>query len=109
MSCTQRRLPGASAVEIVRSDGGTEFEGNFAKFRSIRGNKHECTTTVSPEFSAVAERALGLIDAVTCHRIVQARRLRSHVRLSPIKSQWAEPYRWMCDALNRSATSVTLI
>ena len=82
-----------SSVEIVRSDGGGEFEGRFADLCRTRGIKQEFTTADSPEYNGVAERALGLIDASARAAVVQAQELYPHVELPSTDSLWAETYR----------------
>ena len=94
-----------SSVEIVRSDGGGEFEGRFADLCRTRGIKQEFTTADSPEYNGVAERALGMIDAAARSAIIQAQELYPHVQLPSTESLWAEAYRWACDSINRTASS----
>ena len=51
-----------SKVVIVRTDGGGEFRGGkFGGLCRSRDTKQKFTTTDSPQFNGVAERALGLI------------------------------------------------
>ena len=52
-----------SQVVTVRSDGGGEFcGGKFGDLCRLRCIKQDFTTTDSPQFNGVAERALGLIE-----------------------------------------------
>ena len=95
-----------SKLVIVRSDGGGEFRGgNFGDLCRSRSIKQEFTTTDSPQFNGVAERALDLIETATMAGRIQARKIVPGAQLPSTESWWAEASHWACDAFNRTATS----
>src|SRR5579859_791582 len=49
------RLHGIN-LKKIRTDGGTEFQGNMRTYLNARGIQHEQTTRYSPESNGVAER-----------------------------------------------------
>ena len=58
------RLPGIpSAVEVVRSDEGGEFKGDFAKLCRRHNIRQEFTTADSAKFNGVAERRIAMIES----------------------------------------------
>ena len=51
-----------SAVEVVRSDGGGEIKGDFAKLYGRHNVRQEFTTAGIVQFSGVAERHTAVAD-----------------------------------------------
>lgn len=62
---------------------------------------------LSPEFNAVGESVMALIDAAILAAVVQARELDPQIQLPSTEWPWAESCRWACDALDRMATSTS--
>ena len=96
-------------VVIVRSDRGGRFRArNFGDLlcRS-RGIMEELPMASSPQFSGVAERALGLVETAAMAGQNPASELFPGAQLPAPALLWAEASRWACDALNRTATTAT--
>ncbi|CAB1110128.1 unnamed protein product [Ectocarpus sp. CCAP 1310/34] len=89
-------------VCIARTDGGGEFQGQFAELCRRHGIKEEFTPPHTPKYNGVAERALGLItDAALASRI-QATQLFPDAPNHP--GLWAEAISCACHQLNCTAT-----
>ncbi|CAB1099797.1 unnamed protein product [Ectocarpus sp. CCAP 1310/34] len=89
-------------VYIARTDGGGEFQGQFAEVCRRHGIKQEFTPPHTPKYNGVAERALGLItDAALASRI-QATQLFPDAPNHP--GLWAEAISCACHQLNCTAT-----
>ena len=65
------RIP--SAVEVVRSDEGGEFKGDFAKLCRRHNIRQEFTTADSTKFNGVGERHIAMIESAGMAAQVQAK------------------------------------
>ena len=58
------RVPGTpSAVEVVRTDEGSEIKGEFAKLCRRHNVRQEFPTADSAQFNGVAERHTAVVDS----------------------------------------------
>jgi len=90
-------------VYIARTDGGGEFQGQFAEVCRRHGIKQEFTPPHTPKYNGVAERALGMItDAALASRI-QATQLFPDAPNNP--GLWAEAISCACHQLNCTSTT----
>ena len=64
-----------SAVEVVRSDEGGEFKGDFANLCRRNNIRQEVTTTDSVNFNEVAERHIAMVESAGMAAQVQAKSL----------------------------------
>ena len=64
-----------SAVEVVRSDEGGEFKGDFAKLCRRHTIRQEFTTVDSAKFNGVAEHHIAMIESAGMAAQVQAKSL----------------------------------
>ena len=96
-------------AQYVRPDVGGKFrEGKFGDLRRQNDIRQEFTSTTSPEFNGIAERALGLTETTgNDARIHAFERYGGSIQLPVayyLSSPWAEPCTWGCHALNCTAT-----
>lgn len=71
------RADGASStVEVIRSDGGNEFnqDGKLGHLCREQGIKQDLTTAVSLQFSCMAGLTLGMLEAATMATQLQAKK-----------------------------------
>ena len=54
-----------SAVEVVRSDEGGEFKGDFAKLCRRHSNRQEFTTAESAKLNGVAGRHIAMVESAS--------------------------------------------
>ena len=93
-----------SAVEVVRSDEGGEFKGDFAKLCRRRNIRQEFTTADSANFNGVAERHIAMIESAGMAAQVQAKSLFRGFKIPSGSRLWSARNYWACYALNRTAT-----
>ena len=60
-----------SAVEVVHSDEGGEFRGDFAKLCRRHNIRQEVTTVDSAKFNGVAERHIEIVESAGMSAQVQ--------------------------------------
>ncbi|CAB1119814.1 unnamed protein product [Ectocarpus sp. CCAP 1310/34] len=90
-------------VFVARTDGGGEFQGQFAEVCRRSGIKQEFTPPNTPKYNGVAERALGLLaDSALASRI-QAKEMFPDAPVSP--GLWAEAISCACHQMNCTATT----
>ncbi|CAB1112816.1 unnamed protein product [Ectocarpus sp. CCAP 1310/34] len=90
-------------VFVARTDGGGEFQGQFAEVCRRYGIKQEFTPPNTPKYNGVAERALGLLaDSALASRI-QAKEMFPDAPVSP--GLWAEAISCACHQMNCTATT----
>ena len=95
-----------SLIEIVRSDNeGEVFGGEFASECNERLVKQKFTTVNSPQYHAVAERGLGLIEEAAMAARIQGKFLFGHVQLPKTDKLLAEAVHRACEAMNHTACS----
>ena len=97
-----------SAVEVVRSDEGGEFKGDFAKLCRRHNIHQEFTTADSAKFNGVAERHIALIESAGMATQVQARSLFRGFKIPSGSRLWSARNCWSCCTLNRTATSANV-
>ena len=97
-----------SAVEVVRSDEGGEFKGDFAKLCRRHNIRQEFTTGDSAKFNGVAERHIAMIESAGMAAQVQAKSLFRGFKFSFGSRLRSVRNYWACYALNRTATSANI-
>ena len=103
------RLAGTpSAVEVVRSDEGGEFKGDFAKLCRKHSIRQEFTTADSPKFNGVAERHIAMVETAGMAAQVQAKSFFRGFKIPSGSRLWSARNYWACYALNRTATSANV-
>ena len=98
-----------SAVEVVRSDEGGEFRGDFAKLCRRHNIRQEFTTADSAKFNGVAERHIVRIESAGMAAQVQAKLLFRGFKIPSGSRLWSARNYWACYALNRTATSANVV
>ena len=94
-----------SAVKMIRSDEGGEFEGDFAKLCRRHNNiRQEFTTADSAIFNGVAECHIAMIESAGRAAQVQAKSFFCGFRIPSGSRLWSARNYWACYALNRTAT-----
>ena len=98
-----------SAVEVVRSDKGGEFKGDFAKLCRRSNIRQEFTTADSAKFNGVVERRIAMIESAGGMAAqVQAESLFRGSKIPSGRKLWSARNYWACYALNRTATSANV-
>ena len=98
-----------SAVEVVRSDEGGEFKGDFAKLCKRHNIRQEFTTADSAEFNGLAERHIAMIESAgKAAAQVRAKSLFRRFKIPFGSRLWSARNYWACYALNRTATSANV-
>ena len=96
-----------SEVVVVRSDNGGEFnQGELGQLCRERNIKQEFTTADSPEYNAIAERGLAMIESAALGARIQASELFPGFDIPEKPSLWAEAMSWACDAYNNRTATV---
>ena len=93
-----------SAVEVVRSDEGGGFKGDFAKLCRRHNTRQEFTTADSAKFNGVPERHIAMIEPAGMAAQIQAKSFFRGFKLPPGSKLWSARNCWACYALNRTAT-----
>ena len=97
-----------SAVEVVRSNEGGEFKGDFAKLCRRHNIRQEFTTADSAKFNGVAERHIAMIESAGMAAQVQAKSLFRGFKIPSGSRLWSARNYWACYVLNRTATSANV-
>ena len=97
-----------SAVEVVRSDEGGEFKGDFANLCRRHNIRQEFTTADIAKFNGVAERHIAMIESAGKAAQVQAKSLFRGLKIPFGSRLWCARNYQACYALNRTATSANV-
>ena len=95
--------PQKLSIKCVRTDIGGQFEGEFQRELDRRSITHEHTPPDTPQYSGVAERALGLLREKA---IILMEELDDVINV-PRKKLWAQAMLFACDVTNKSVTTST--
>ena len=93
-----------SVVEVIRSDEGGEFNGDFAKLCRRQNIRQEFTTPDSAKFNRVAERHIAMVESAGIAAQMQAKSLFGEFKIPSGSRLWSARNDWACYALNRTAT-----
>ena len=95
--------PQKLSTKCVRTDTGGEFEGEFQRELDRRSITHEHTPPDTPQYSGVAERALGIFQEKA---IILMEELDDVINV-PREKLWAQTMLFACDVTNKSITTST--
>ncbi|CAM9397304.1 unnamed protein product, partial [Ascophyllum nodosum] len=95
--------PQKLSIKCIRTDNGGEFEGEFRRELDRRSITHEHTPPDTPQYSGVAERALGLLREKA---IILMEELDDVINV-PREKLWAQAMLFACDVTNKSVTTST--
>ena len=96
--------PQKLSIKCVRTDNGGEFEGEFQRELDRRSITHERTPPDTPQYSGVAERALGLLREKAIILITEE---LDDVINVPREKLWAQAMLFACAVTNKSVTTST--
>ncbi|CAN0260048.1 unnamed protein product, partial [Ascophyllum nodosum] len=91
------------SIKCVRTDNGSEFEGEFQRELDRRSITHEHTPPDTPQYNGVAERALGVLLEKA---IILVEELDDVINV-PREKLWAQAMFFACDVTNKSVTTST--
>ena len=93
-------------VAILRSDGGTEFQGPFQDLCLKQRIHRELTPPHSPQFNGSVERGIVMIENASRAARIQAKHIFHNGHLPErMNHLWGESFNWACHALNMTATT----
>ena len=90
--------PAGLKIGSIRTDEGGEFEGESQKMLDSHGTTHEFTPLDTPQYSGVAERALGLLREKSIAKLEE-------MTVAASERLWAEALNHACDMSNMCVTS----
>ena len=95
--------PQKLSIKCVRTDNGGEFDGEFQRELDRCSITHEHTPPNTPQYSEVAEHALGFLR----EKAITLMEELDDVIDVPREKLWAQAMHFACDVTNKSVTTPT--
>ena len=95
--------PQKLSIKCVRTDNGSEFEGEFQRELERRSITPEQTPPDTPQYNGVAKRTLGLLREKA---VILMGELDDVINV-PREKLWAQAMLFACDVTNKSVTTST--